>query len=271
VLNDGEMMDLRQIHDKILNVNNADLPTAFFMNPLSDFNCRLIEVEGLMETMLNVQPKDSGGGGGASRESVVDAIVVQFKNKYDSIIIELKVAEEKLQRKTGMFADEKSGREGMTYPLNVFYKFEIERFESIVGIMKRTLDDIRAAIKGEIIMTPDLNEAVGAIYNNKIPHTWLFNPAGEEISWMSASIASWYKQYEERFNELESFVKVGHTTESRYKMACMFNPQGFVNSVKQEIVRLYAMKAESSKFKIGNMFMITWAHDDYAKPNKEYF
>ena len=52
-----------------------------------------------------------------------------------------------------MFSDENSGKDGRTYPLNVFYKFEIERFESIVGIMKRTLDDIRSAIKGEIIMT----------------------------------------------------------------------------------------------------------------------
>lgn len=81
--------------------------------------------------------------------------------------------------------------------------------------MKRTLDDIRSAIKGEIIMTADLNEAINAIYNNKIPNTWLFNAAGEEISWMMASISSWYKQYEERYNELETFVKSGHTSESR--------------------------------------------------------
>jgi len=55
----------------------------------------------------------------------------------------------------------------------VFFKFEIERYNNIVGIMKRTLDDIRSAIKGEIIMTADLSEAIGAIYNNRIPYTWL--------------------------------------------------------------------------------------------------
>lgn len=55
----------------------------------------------------------------------------------------------------------------------MFFKFEIERYNNIVGIMKRTLDDIRSAIKGEIIMTADLSEAIGAIYNNRIPYTWL--------------------------------------------------------------------------------------------------
>lgn len=135
--------------------------------------------------------------------------------------------------------------------------------------MRTTLDNIRAAIKGEIIMTADLSEAVSAIFNNKIPQTWLFNAAGEEISWMMASIANWFKQYEERWTELDSFVRTGHTSETRYKLVCMFNPQGFVNSVKQEIVRLYSVSKEKDKFKIGNMFMITWAHDENAKKKKE--
>lgn len=57
--------------------------------------------------------------------------------------------------------------------------------------MRNTLDNVRAAIKGEIIMTSDLAEAISAMFNNKIPQSWLFNAAGEEISWMMASIASW--------------------------------------------------------------------------------
>jgi dynein heavy chain len=60
--------------------------------------------------------------------------------------------------------------------------------------MRTTLDNIRAAVKGEIIMTADLSEAINAIFNNKIPQTWLFNAAGEEISWMMGSIANWFRQ-----------------------------------------------------------------------------
>lgn len=136
--------------------------------------------------------------------------------------------------------------------------------------MRNTLDNVRAAIKGEIIMTADLAEAIQAMFNNKIPQSWLFNAAGEEISWMMGSIATWYKQYEERWTELDSFVRQGHTMDTRYKLVCMFNPQGFVNSVKQEIVRLYNIRPEKDKFKIGNMFMITWAHDENAKRTKEF-
>ena len=49
------------------------------MNPLSDFNCRLIEVDGLIETMINVQPKETGGAVTASPEQVVDGLVVTYK------------------------------------------------------------------------------------------------------------------------------------------------------------------------------------------------
>jgi len=79
-----------------------------------------------------------------------------------------------LQNKGPMFDKEKyTGGEGCTFPLNVFYKFEVERFQNIVIIMKKTLDDIKAAIKGEIIMTDDLSEAIEALFNNRIPYTWL--------------------------------------------------------------------------------------------------
>jgi len=98
-----------------------------------------------------------------------------------------------LKKKAPMYM-EKAGMDGLLFPLNVFFKFEIERFINILSIMKRTLDDIRSAIKGEIIMTADLSEAINAIYNNRIPFTWLYNAAGEEISWLSSTIMSWYKQ-----------------------------------------------------------------------------
>lgn len=51
-------------------------------------------------------------------------------------------------------------------------------------------------------------------------------------------------------------------------MECMFNPQGFVNSVKQEIVRLYSNSKDKDNFKIGNMFMITWPIEENPKRRK---
>lgn len=219
ILRDKNLKELKCIHDWILgDLKGIDNPSAFYMNPLSDIACRNIEVEGLINTIINVQPKEGGGGGGISKEAMVEGMVVEFKRKYESIGFDLDQVEKNLQSKGSMFMDKEMSRsmgDGLTFPLNVFFKFEIQRFQNIVNIMKKTLDDIRSAIKGEIIMTAVLQEAINAIFNNRIPHSWTFNAASEEISWMVGTIAVWYKQYEDRFNELESYRNQGHQVDTK--------------------------------------------------------
>lgn len=103
-----------------------------------------------------------------------------------------------------MFEVSPIGGDGLTFPMNVFFKFEIERFNNIEKIMNRTLRNIREAIRGEIIMTSDLSDAILNIYNQKIPNTWLQNTANEEISWLSGSLSAWYTQFELRYEELKN-------------------------------------------------------------------
>lgn len=164
-MDEKKLMDIGRIHAQIKNeLEDIDNPRAFYMNPLADLNCRLIEVDNLINAIINVQPKEGGSSGGSSKESVVESLILQQKTKYDSIGFDLKVAESKLVKKGGMFSEKDGSRsDGLTFPLNVFFKFELLRFQDIVSIMKQTLDNIRAAIKGEIIMTAELSEAINAM------------------------------------------------------------------------------------------------------------
>jgi hypothetical protein len=56
---------------------------------------------------------------------------------------------------------------------------------------------------------------------------------------------------------------------SKYRLDCLFNPQGFLNSVKQEVVRIYSHKAIKYNFKIGNMFLITWVVEINPKKKRK--
>jgi dynein heavy chain len=156
---------LKCIYDWIFaDLDPIDNPSAFYLNPLADLTCRQLEVTNLIDTIINVQPKEGGGGGGPSKESLVESMSNSFKSKYDSIEFNTLEYIKKLNSKGPMFEKDKTQcTDGLTYPLNVFYKFEVLRFQNIVNIMKKTLDDIKAAIKGEIIMTPDLDQAINAL------------------------------------------------------------------------------------------------------------
>jgi len=82
VLKDKNLKELKCLHDWIFGeLKGIDNPSAFYMNPLSDISCRIIEVETLIDTIINVQPKEGGGGGGVSKESVVEGMVSEFKRK----------------------------------------------------------------------------------------------------------------------------------------------------------------------------------------------
>jgi len=76
------LKELKCIHDWILgDLKGIDNPSAFYMNPLADISCRNIEVENLIDTIINVQPKESGGGGGISKEGMVENMISEFKRK----------------------------------------------------------------------------------------------------------------------------------------------------------------------------------------------
>jgi len=49
------------------------------------------------------------------------------------------------------------------------------------------------AIEGTIIMTPDIVDAINAVFDFRVPRNWCFDPTGAEISWLTPSLAAWIK------------------------------------------------------------------------------
>jgi hypothetical protein len=70
---------------------------------------------------------------------------------------------------------------------------------------------------------------------------FVFSPAGDEISWLSPTMGLWYGNLLLRDTQYRDWLKSGRP--HSFWMAGMFNPQGFLTAVQQEITR--AHKAES--------------------------
>lgn len=63
----------------------------------------------------------------------------------------------------------------------------------MLTIVRRTMIDMIDAIDGTIIMTPEIVDAINAVFDFRVPKKWQFDPTGAEISWMTASLAGWIK------------------------------------------------------------------------------
>ena len=49
---------------------------------------------------------------------------------------------------------------------------EINRFDKLLGIIYTSLSSLRLAVKGEVLMSEQLEEAYNALLNNRVPKAW---------------------------------------------------------------------------------------------------
>lgn len=70
-------------------------------------------------------------------------------------------------------------------PLNVFLEQELYRIQKVLSVVKTTLKDLDYAIAGTIIMTENLQDALDAIYDARVPKAWL------AVSWDIYPLGLW--------------------------------------------------------------------------------
>jgi len=204
-------------------MDDNDRPAAFWMHSNADLTFRTKRTNEVFQTIIDVQPKDSGGdGGGPTREETVlemgKAFLQQMPAAYD--FIQVRKSLEKLN----------GGAGNMPKPLTIHLKQEIDRMDIIIGLTRDTLQNLQLAIAGTIIMSADLIEALNCIFDARVPPQWL------KKSWKSSTLAQWfYEGLVRRTQELNLWLNSGRP--KAYWLTGFFNPQGFLTAVQQEVTR----------------------------------
>jgi len=207
-------------------MKDDDTPEAFWMHSNADLTFRSKRTNEVLQTVIDVQPKDSGGGdGGPTREEIVldqaSLFLSQMPAAYDFVAV--RKALEKLN----------GGANLMPKPLTIHLKQEIDRMDIIIKLTRNTLNNLRLAIAGTIIMSPDLIEALNCMFDARVPPQWLAK------SWKSTTLAQWfYVGLIQRTAELNTWLNSGRP--KAYWLTGFFNPQGFLTAVSQEVTRAHA-------------------------------
>lgn len=69
----------------------------------------------------------------------------------------------------------------MKAPMNIFLYQEIQRLQAVLSKVTFMLQQLRLAINGEVVMTEALQQCLDAIFNAKVPRSWLFTIAGNYL------------------------------------------------------------------------------------------
>lgn len=141
----------------------------------------------MIATLIDTQPADSGGSSGKSPEQTVKEMV---ENEFLKMLPEdfkMLEVEDRLKQLTHRKLPEK----GKAIPLNMFLFQEVQRFQTILTIVRSWMQNMCLAIDGQIIMSPELAECIKCVFDMRVPKNFLHDPSGAEISWLNPSLSGW--------------------------------------------------------------------------------
>jgi dynein heavy chain len=204
----------------------VDSPEIFGLHPNADMTYRTKEVTELLDTLLETQPKSAvGGEGGKTREQLVMEKAKELLDKLPSAYVQ------------DAYVNQINKLGGLDIPLNVFLFQEVQRLQVVISIVRLTLSVLMQAIRGEVVMTARLMDSMNALFDARVPPSWVSSASGNEISWLSPNLGVWFGNLIERNEQLSSWLSKGSPTS--FSITAFFNPQGFLTAMKQEVTRAH--------------------------------
>ena len=203
----------------------VDSPEIYGMHPNADLTFRVKEATALLTTLSDTQPKQVGGGGGRSLDDVVMERAGELAGKLPADYVEDDYRAR--IRKLG----------GLAEPLNIFLFQEIQRFQAVLGRVRGMLQAMQLAIRGEVVMTAELQTAISDVFDARVPRPWLYTPGGDEFSWLLPTMGMWFAALLDRDAQLRGWLTGGRPL--CFTLANFSNPQGFLTAMKQEVTRMH--------------------------------
>ncbi|CAE8603461.1 unnamed protein product [Polarella glacialis] len=228
-----EGLEIQNFRDAIETIPPVDSPLIFGLHPNADLTYRLKEASEMIATIIETQPKDSGGGGGKSMDEIVKDLCTELLEKLPPDFVEEIFRAQIVKLKGPPNTPDK----GFGAPLNIFLFQELQRLQIILGIVRTNLKNIAMAIDGTVVMTTELMADLNFLFDARVPIGWTNDASGQEISWLMPNLGGWFTGLTERYTMLNNWLENGRGVMKAYWLTGFTNAQGFLTGMRQEVTR----------------------------------
>jgi len=198
-------------------------PEIFGLHENADITCDQNETYGMFEVVLSLQPRVSAGGG-ISREDVIETSAKEMSaNCPPTFNIDMVLHKYPTQYSQSM---------------NTVLTQECIRYNALLSVMAKSLAESLKALKGLVVMSPDLEAVCDAIFNNQVPDMW----AGKAYPSMKP-LSAWMMDLLERTKFVNNWIDGGPPPV--FWFSGFFFPQAFLTGTMQNYARKLQLPIDS--------------------------
>lgn len=194
-------------------------PLLFGMHPNAEINFRTAQCHELFGLLIQLQPKDSRGADDGGENVSPMQHAEGLCNDFLDEVRDVNLPVEDLIRS---MSDEEKG------PYQFVFLQECEYMNVLVLIMNQTLAELQLGFKGELTMSPAMEDLANSLALEQIYHKW------SKYGFPSTrALMSWIGNLKERVEQLNDWVAEPLSIPKVVDISKLFNPQSFLTAIKQ--------------------------------------
>lgn len=226
-----DVSSLDAMREYLANLPPFESPELFGLHANAVITFNKTTVRRQLLSILSVQPRTKAASGLTPEEKVMK-IVGEFQERLPSIIDRSKASPETYRILEG----------GTMISLGTVAGQEIDVFNNIVQKVERTLVQLARGIRGEVVMSVDLEAMFDSMLLGQVPQLW------HDGGYLSRKpLASWFNDTLQRVEFFREWNNNGMP--SSFWISGFFFPQGFLTGVLQTFSRQHQIPIDDVKFK----------------------
>jgi dynein heavy chain len=211
---------LDDVKEYIKKLPLEDDPQVFGLHPNADITFQQKTVREFRETLIVIHPRASGGTTGKSPDEVANSIASDIESR-----LPMRMDTKRAHPSTFAITDS-----GAMNSLGVFLAQEIARFNGLLEVMQKTLSLLQKAIRGDVVMSLELEKMYNCFLIQKVPQNW------QSVAYPSLRpLASWVRDLIKRVEFINEWLVSG--PRPSYWLSAFFFPQGFMTAALQTYAR----------------------------------